>query len=163
MNKDTTITFRVEPELHAQFNHAAEQMHRPAAQVLRELMRGYIKDTQYKSVTDTPTSSEPVLSAEAIQTIKALTSCHNIFELELGLVPELSLLTEKQAAQQKAIWGGEQGFREDCFNEAKASVELEGFKVPDAYQKEVARFIKQDIDFNQLTQFVHDYVKALSI
>jgi len=37
------MTFRLEPELHAQFTQAAEREHRPAAQVLRDLMRAYIK------------------------------------------------------------------------------------------------------------------------
>ena len=40
--KDVQMTFRVEPELRSSFTEAAEIEHRPAAQVLRELMREYI-------------------------------------------------------------------------------------------------------------------------
>jgi hypothetical protein len=43
MTKETTITFRVESALRDSFNKAAELAHHPASQVLRELMRNYIK------------------------------------------------------------------------------------------------------------------------
>lgn len=40
------MTFRVEPELRASFTEAAELAHRPAAQVLRELMRCYVNQAR---------------------------------------------------------------------------------------------------------------------
>ncbi|MFG0229168.1 antitoxin VbhA family protein [Achromobacter sp. 413638] len=43
--KESTVTFRVETELRDDFHRAVETEHRPAAQVLRELMREYIVRT----------------------------------------------------------------------------------------------------------------------
>lgn len=43
MSKEVQMTIRIEPELRAQFHEAVERDHRPASQVIRELMRGYIK------------------------------------------------------------------------------------------------------------------------
>lgn len=40
--KEVQMSFRVESELRARFTAAAELDHRPAAQVLRELMRAYV-------------------------------------------------------------------------------------------------------------------------
>lgn len=44
--KDTKMTLRIEPELHQAFNEAAKRLHRPAAQVIRELMRQYVEYAQ---------------------------------------------------------------------------------------------------------------------
>ena len=41
--KEVQMTFRVEPELRDRFTATAEREHRPASQVLRELMRGYVE------------------------------------------------------------------------------------------------------------------------
>lgn len=43
MSKEVTMTFRVEPDLRSSFSEAAEQAHRPAAQVLRDFMREYVE------------------------------------------------------------------------------------------------------------------------
>lgn len=43
MSKEVTMTIRVEPELRSRFSRAAEAEHRPAAQVLRDLMRDYVE------------------------------------------------------------------------------------------------------------------------
>ena len=48
MSKEVQMTIRVEPELRASFTEAADLQHRPAAQVLREFMRSYVKFTQEK-------------------------------------------------------------------------------------------------------------------
>jgi hypothetical protein len=40
--KEVQMTFRVESALRASFTQAAEREHRPAAQVLRGLMRAYV-------------------------------------------------------------------------------------------------------------------------
>ncbi|MDR2000321.1 MAG: antitoxin VbhA family protein [Zoogloeaceae bacterium] len=42
------MTFRVERKLRDHFGLAVERNHRPAAQVLRELMRSYVDETQVK-------------------------------------------------------------------------------------------------------------------
>jgi len=44
MSKDAVFTMKIEPELRAAFMAEAEAEHRPASQVLRELMRGYIAE-----------------------------------------------------------------------------------------------------------------------
>lgn len=46
MTKEVNVTFRVEPELRASFSEAASREHRPAAQVLRELMRAYVEQSR---------------------------------------------------------------------------------------------------------------------
>jgi predicted transcriptional regulator len=45
MTKESTMTFRVEEDLRERFAAAAKDSHRPAAQVLRELMRAYVERT----------------------------------------------------------------------------------------------------------------------
>ena len=47
--KEVQMTFRVEPELRSSFTKAAELDHRPAAQVLRELMRAYVSQTRERA------------------------------------------------------------------------------------------------------------------
>jgi len=49
MSKDVQMTFRVESDLREQFSAAAANQNLPAAQVLRELMRGYIKQVNQSS------------------------------------------------------------------------------------------------------------------
>ena len=46
MLKEVQMTFRIEPELRAEFTNAALQEHRPAAQVLREFMRAYVSEAR---------------------------------------------------------------------------------------------------------------------
>ena len=43
MSKDAVFTMKLEPELRAEFMAEAEATHRPASQVLRELMRDFIQ------------------------------------------------------------------------------------------------------------------------
>lgn len=42
MTKNVQMTIKMEPELHDQFMSAAEAIHTPAAQVIRQLMRKFI-------------------------------------------------------------------------------------------------------------------------
>lgn len=49
MSKEVQMTFRVEPELRAEFADAAALDDRPAAQVLREFMRAYVLQSRAKS------------------------------------------------------------------------------------------------------------------
>lgn len=46
MPKEVQMTFRIEPELRADFIAAALQEHRPAAQILREFMRAYVNQSR---------------------------------------------------------------------------------------------------------------------
>lgn len=43
MSKEAVFTMKLEPELRAQFMAEAEASHRPASQVLRELMREFVQ------------------------------------------------------------------------------------------------------------------------
>ena len=43
MAKDAVFTMKLEPELRAEFTAAAEAAHRPASQVVRELMREFVQ------------------------------------------------------------------------------------------------------------------------
>jgi len=43
MSKEAVFTMKLEPELRAQFMAAAAAAHRPASQVLRELMREFVQ------------------------------------------------------------------------------------------------------------------------
>jgi len=46
MSKEAVFTMKLEPELRDQFMAEAEASHRPASQVLRELMRDFIERQQ---------------------------------------------------------------------------------------------------------------------
>lgn len=46
MSKEAVFTMKLEPELRSEFMAAAEAAHRPASQVLRELMREFIRRQQ---------------------------------------------------------------------------------------------------------------------
>ncbi|RLW64694.1 MAG: hypothetical protein B6D73_10705 [gamma proteobacterium symbiont of Stewartia floridana] len=43
MGKTSNYRIRLEPELHQQFVDACKSQHVPAAQVLRDFMRGYVR------------------------------------------------------------------------------------------------------------------------
>ncbi len=43
MPKEAVFTMKLEPELRAEFMAATEAVHRPASQVLRELMREFVQ------------------------------------------------------------------------------------------------------------------------
>lgn len=43
MAKETVFTMKLEPELRAEFMAEAEASHRPASQILRELMREFVQ------------------------------------------------------------------------------------------------------------------------
>ncbi len=46
MSKAAVFTMKIEPDLRAEFMAAAEANHRPASQVVRELMREFIQQQQ---------------------------------------------------------------------------------------------------------------------
>lgn len=49
MSKEAVFTMKLEADLRADFMAAAESAHRPASQVLRELMRDYIQQQRQTS------------------------------------------------------------------------------------------------------------------
>jgi hypothetical protein len=51
MSKEVQMTFRIEPELRAEFTDAASQEHRPASQVLRDFMRAYVSEARERKAT----------------------------------------------------------------------------------------------------------------
>ncbi len=57
MSKEVQMTIRIEPALRAEFTQAAMRDHRPASQVLRELMRSYIKTVGEKDQVDADTTT----------------------------------------------------------------------------------------------------------
>ena len=46
MSKDAVFTMKLEPELREHFMAAAQATHRPASQVVRELMRDFVESHQ---------------------------------------------------------------------------------------------------------------------
>ena len=52
MSKEAVFTMKLEPELRAQFMAEAEASHRPASQVLRELMREFIERQRQERAYD---------------------------------------------------------------------------------------------------------------
>ncbi len=49
MSKAAVFTMKIEPDLRAEFMAAAEANHRPASQVVRELMREFVQQQQERS------------------------------------------------------------------------------------------------------------------
>ncbi len=49
MSKAAVFTLKIEPDLRAEFMAAAEANHRPASQVVRELMREFVQQQQERS------------------------------------------------------------------------------------------------------------------
>lgn len=46
MSKEAVFTMKLEPELRSEFMAAAQASHRPASQILRELMREFVQRQQ---------------------------------------------------------------------------------------------------------------------
>jgi hypothetical protein len=47
--KDSSFNFRIDPALKAAFSHATEAEDKPAAQVLRDFMRAYVKQREHRA------------------------------------------------------------------------------------------------------------------
>ena len=52
MSKEAVFTMKLEPELRAEFMAKAEASHRPASQILRELMREFVQRQRQKREYD---------------------------------------------------------------------------------------------------------------
>jgi hypothetical protein len=62
--KADSFNFRVDPALKAAFTAAADAAHRPAAQVLREFMRAYVRHRQQRAF-DAEARRQSLVIAEA--------------------------------------------------------------------------------------------------
>ena len=60
MTKEAQMSIKMEPELRDQFMAVAATMHRPAAQIVRDLMRSYIQSQE------TP-NTETIAAIEAVE------------------------------------------------------------------------------------------------
>jgi hypothetical protein len=69
MSKEVQMTFRIEPELRAEFTDAALQEHRPAAQVLREFMRAYVVQSRERSPSPANDAISPAESRRREQAV----------------------------------------------------------------------------------------------
>jgi hypothetical protein len=67
--KTAFITIRIEEDLRARFSEVAEQLHRPAAQVVRDLMRNFVRDNSPANTASTvpDDSSRAALSPEKLR------------------------------------------------------------------------------------------------
>jgi hypothetical protein len=83
MPKDVQMTFRIEPELRAEFTDAALKEHRPAAQVLREFMRAYV--TEARERQNAP-ANDAISAAERRRRENAINFARSSVGLE-GLKP----------------------------------------------------------------------------
>ena len=72
MNKEATMTFRVEHDLRDSFNEATERNHIPAAQVLRAFMRDYVR--QARNLAPVISSAERKRREEAVNYARASVS-----------------------------------------------------------------------------------------
>lgn len=73
--KEVQMTFRIEPDLRARFTEAAGSEHRPAAQVLRELMRAYVSQAEGRAAgapaSGTAAAAERLRREEAVNFARA--------------------------------------------------------------------------------------------
>ena len=69
--KEVQMTFRIEPDLRARFTEAAGSEHRPAAQVLRELMRAYVSQTQARAGGGNAAAAERLRREDAVNFARA--------------------------------------------------------------------------------------------
>lgn len=60
MTKEVQMSIKLEPELRDEFAALAKAMHRPAAQIVRELMRAYI-------ARQTMPNAETIAAIEAVE------------------------------------------------------------------------------------------------
>lgn len=79
MTKEVQMAFRVEPELRDSFAEAANRDHRPAAQILRELMRLYVNQSKERG------ADYPVENAISITERRRRESAVNFARASIGL------------------------------------------------------------------------------
>lgn len=74
MSKVALFTMKVEPELRAEFMAEAEAIHRPASQVVRELMREFIQRQRQQRAYDQFLSQKVEVSRKSVLSGKGLSN-----------------------------------------------------------------------------------------
>ncbi len=67
MSKEAVFTMKLEPQLRDQFMAAAQALQRPASQVLRELMRGFVQEQQHNQDYETYLNAKVNASRASLQ------------------------------------------------------------------------------------------------
>lgn len=67
MSKEAVFTMKLEPELRAEFMAEAEAAHRPASQILRELMREFVRRQREAREYDDFLRSKAAVAREQIR------------------------------------------------------------------------------------------------
>ncbi len=117
MTKEVQMTFRIEPELRAEFTEAALQEHRPAAQVLREFMRAYVNEMLERQTVPVKPANDAISAAERRRRENAVNFARASVGLE-GFKP-----SKKEEAHARRFINGEIELAE--FVEVKAKANLE--------------------------------------
>lgn len=85
MSKEVQMTFRVEPELRAEFSDAALLEDRPAAQVLREFMRAYVNQSRERGHSP---ANDVISPAESRRREAAVNFARSSVGLEASSLPK---------------------------------------------------------------------------
>jgi predicted DNA-binding protein len=80
MAKDTQMSIKMEPELRDQFMAVAASRHRPAAQIVRELMRFYIAQNE----TPNTLTAETIAKARRGEDVFSAKDAEDLFR-QLGI------------------------------------------------------------------------------
>ena len=127
--KTATMTFRIEEDLRQQFNEAAMRVHRPAAQIIRELMREFVEKnidgTNSEPARETVTTSFYVGGEE-----------YQITQPVAKTMEEL----ERRKAMEFAI----------------ANSELEGYKTPDEFRNLMEQVVIGEITIEDVRRDIEE-------
>ena len=80
MSKEVQMSIKMEPELRARFMAVAADRHRPAAQIIRDLMRLYIADSE----TPNALTADTIRKSRRGEDAFTATSAVSMFE-QLGI------------------------------------------------------------------------------
>ena len=80
MSKEVQMSIKMEPELRDQFMAVAADRHRPAAQIIRDLMRLYIADSENPNAL----TAETIRKSRRGEDVFTTSSAANLFE-QLGI------------------------------------------------------------------------------
>lgn len=80
MTKEVQMSIKMEPELRDRFMAAAADSHRPAAQIIRDLMRLYIADSE----TPNALTAETIRKARKGEDLLHASSASDLFK-QLGI------------------------------------------------------------------------------
>lgn len=80
MAKEVQMSIKMEPELHDQFMAVAAVRHRPAAQIIRDLMRLYIENSE----TPNALTSETIRKCRRGEEVFSASSADDLFK-QLGI------------------------------------------------------------------------------